>query len=117
VTARRDERIAKRIDAPDELHGEIAAGARVGAVVLLRDGRVVRRVPLLAGERVAGAGPLRRIASTLGISLTALVPLVIVSVVAALGIRIRRRRRARSQEARRTARARARDRQQHAGKP
>jgi len=117
VTARRDERIAKRIDAPDELHGEIAAGTRVGTVVLSRDGKVVRRVPLLAGEEVPGAGPLRRIASALGISLTALVLLVIVSIVAIAGIQIRRRRRARSQEARRRARARARDEREHAGQP
>jgi D-alanyl-D-alanine carboxypeptidase (penicillin-binding protein 5/6) len=117
VTARRDERIAKRIDAPDELHGEIAAGTRVGTVAVLRDGKVVRRVPLLAGEEVPGAGPLRRIASALGISLTALLLLVIVSVVAITGIQIRRRRRARFQEARRRARARAREQREHAGQP
>jgi len=117
VTARRDERIAKRIDVPDELHGEIAAGTRVGTVVVLRDGKVVRRAPLLAGEQVPGAGPLRRIASALGISLTALVLLVIVSVIAVTGIQIRRRRRARSQEARRRARTRARDRDEYASKP
>jgi len=117
VTARRDERIAKRIDAPDELHGEIAAGTRVGTVALLRDGKVVRRVPLLAGEEVPGAGPLRRIASALGISLTALLLLVIVSVVAITGIQIRRRRRARSQEARRRSRARAREQRERAGQP
>jgi D-alanyl-D-alanine carboxypeptidase (penicillin-binding protein 5/6) len=117
LTARRDERIVKRIDAPDELRGEIAAGTRVGAVAVLRDGKVVRRVPLLAGEEVPGAGPPRRIASALGISLTALVLLVIVSVVAITGIQIRRRRRARSQEARRRARARAREQREHAGQP
>lgn len=117
VTARRDQRIVERVDAPDELHGEIAAGTRVGTVAVLRDGKVVRRVPLLAGEEVPGAGPLRRVASTLGISLTALVLLVIVSIVAITGIQIRRRRRARSQEARRRARARAREQREHAGQP
>ncbi len=117
LTARRDQRIVKRVDAPDELHGEIAARTRVGSVVLLRDGKVVRRVALLTGEQVPGAGPLRRIASALGISLTALVLLVIVSIVAITGIQIRRRRRARSQEARRRARARAREQREHAGQP
>jgi len=117
VTARRDERIAKRIDAPGELRGEIAAGTRVGTVALLRDGEVVRRVPLLAGEEVPGAGPLRRIASALGISLTALLLLVIVSAVAITGIQIRRRRRARSQEARRRTRARAREQREQADRP
>jgi len=117
VTARRDQRIVKRIDAPNELHGEIAARTRVGSVAVLRDGKVVRRVPLLTGAEVPGAGPLRRIASALGISLTALVLLVIVSIVAITGIQIRRRRRARSQEARRRARARAREQREHAGQP
>ncbi len=117
ITARRDQRIVKRIDAPDELKGEIAAETRVGTVAVLRDGKVVRRVPLLTGEQVPGAGPLRRVASALGISLTALVLLVIVSIVAITGIQIRRRRRARSQEARRRARARAREQREHAGQP
>jgi serine-type D-Ala-D-Ala carboxypeptidase (penicillin-binding protein 5/6) len=119
VTARRDQRIAKRIDAPDELHGEIAAGTPVGTVAVLRDRKVVRRVPLLAGEPVPGAGPLRRIASALGISLTALVLLVIVSVTVTAGMQIGRRRRIRSQQLRRRERerARARDKQEPAGKP
>jgi serine-type D-Ala-D-Ala carboxypeptidase (penicillin-binding protein 5/6) len=117
VTARRDERIAKRIDAPDELRGEIPAGTRVGTVALLRDGEVVRRVSLLAGEEVPGAGPLRRIASALGIPLTALLLLVIVSVAAITGIQIRRRRRARSQEARRRTRARVREQREQADRP
>lgn len=117
VSARRDERIAKRVDAPGELRGEIAAGSRVGTVAVLRDGKVVRRVPLLAGEEVPGAGPLRRVASALGIPLTALVLLVIVSVVAITGIQIRRRRRARSQEARRRTRARTREQREQAGQP
>jgi len=117
VTARRDQRIAKRIDAPGELKGEIAAGTRVGTVAVLRDGEVVRRVPLLAGEQVPGAGPLRRIASALGISLTALVLLGIVSIVAIAGIELRRRRRARARQARRRERARTRDQQEPAGKP
>ncbi len=117
VTARRDQRITKRVDAPDELRGEIAAGARVGTVAILRDGKVVRRVPLLTAEEVPGAGPLRRLASALGIPLTALVLLVIVSAVAITGIQIRRRRRARSQEARRRTRARAREQREQAGQP
>lgn len=119
VTARRDQRIAKRIDAPAELHGEIDAGTRVGTVAVLRDGEVVRRVPLLAGERVPGAGLPRRIASALGISLTALVLLVIVSIAVAAGMQIRRRRRTRSQQQRRRERerARAREQQEPAGKP
>jgi D-alanyl-D-alanine carboxypeptidase (penicillin-binding protein 5/6) len=112
VTARRDQRIVERIDAPDELHGEIAAETRVGTVVVSRDGKVVRRVPLLVGEQVPGAGPLRRLASVLGISLTALVLAVIVSAAVAAGMEIRRRRRKRSRQARRRERERARARHQ-----
>ncbi len=117
VTARRDQRIVERIDAPAELHGEIAAGTRVGTVAVLRDGKVVRRAPLLAGEEVPGAGPLRRIASALGISLTALVLLGIVLLAAIAGIELRRRRRAGARQARRRERERARDPQAPVGKP
>jgi D-alanyl-D-alanine carboxypeptidase (penicillin-binding protein 5/6) len=120
VTARRDQRISERVAAPDELRGEIAAGTRVGAVAVLRDGKVVRRVPLLAGERVAGAGPLRRIAFALGGPLTALALLVIVSVTVTASMHVRRRRRRRSQQAarrRERERVRARDRQDPVAKP
>jgi serine-type D-Ala-D-Ala carboxypeptidase (penicillin-binding protein 5/6) len=92
VTARRDQRIVERVDAPAELEGELAAGTRVGTVAVLRDGEVVRRVALVTGERVPGAGPLRRIVSTLGAPLTALVLLVIVAGAVATGMQVRRRR-------------------------
>ncbi|HEX2070109.1 MAG TPA: D-alanyl-D-alanine carboxypeptidase family protein [Thermoleophilaceae bacterium] len=119
VTARRDQQIAERVDAPDELEGELAAGTRVGTVVVRRDGEVVRRVALVTAERVAGAGPLRRIAATLGAPLTALALLVIVSVTAVVGMQMRRRRRHRLEATRRRERerARTRDRQDPAGKP
>jgi D-alanyl-D-alanine carboxypeptidase (penicillin-binding protein 5/6) len=92
VTARRDQRISERVDAPDELEGELAAGTRVGTVAVSRDGEVVRRIPLLTAEPVPGAGPLRKIVSTLGVALTALLMLVIVSIVVAVGMQLRRRR-------------------------
>jgi serine-type D-Ala-D-Ala carboxypeptidase (penicillin-binding protein 5/6) len=117
VTARRDQRISERVDAPEELRGEIAAGTRVGSVAVLRDGKVVRRVPLLTGEAVPGAGVPRRIASALGVSLTALALLVIVALTAIAGIGLRRRHQARIRDARRRERARARERQDPAGKP
>jgi serine-type D-Ala-D-Ala carboxypeptidase (penicillin-binding protein 5/6) len=119
VTALRDERVGTRIDAPGELHGEIDEGVRVGTVAVSRDGKVVRRVPLVTGERVPGAGLPRKIAAVLGISLTALVLLVIVSSTAIVGMRVRRRRRTRIQEARRRTRQRAREsgEQEPAGNP
>lgn len=105
VLARGDQRVGTRLDAPDELAGELDAGARVGTVAVVRDGEVVRRVALLAAEPVPGAGVPRRIAATLGVSLTALVLLGIVSLTAIVGIRVRRGRRTRMRRARRRARA------------
>jgi len=119
VVARRDQRVTTRVDAPEELRGELDAGTKVGAVAVLRDGKVIRRVPLLTAERVPGAGLPRRVASSLGLSLTALVLLVIVSLAAIVGIRVRQRRRTRIQLERRRARERERARQgrEPAGKP
>jgi D-alanyl-D-alanine carboxypeptidase (penicillin-binding protein 5/6) len=119
ILARRDKRLRTRTDAPAELHGDLEAGSRVGTVAVVLDGEVVRRVPLLTAEPVPGAGLPRRIAATLGISLTALAILVIVSISAIVGMRVRRRRRARTQQARRRARERerARQREEPAGKP
>ena len=91
VTARRDQEISERVSAPDELEGDLAAGTRVGTVAVSRDGEVVRRVPLLTVEPVPGAGPLRRIASSLGGALTMLLLLVIVSIAVAAGMQLRRR--------------------------
>ncbi|MEX1141973.1 MAG: D-alanyl-D-alanine carboxypeptidase family protein [Thermoleophilaceae bacterium] len=115
VLARRDQRVTRRVHAPDELEGELAAGARVGSVAVVRDGAVVRRVALVTAEPVPGAGLPRRIASALGLSLTALAMLCIVSLGAIVGTRARRRRRARTQLARR--RARAREARNPAGEP
>lgn len=116
ILVRRGERVRTRVDAPEELEGEIDAGTRVGAVTVLRGGEVARRVPLLTGEQVPGAGLPRRIASALGISLTALVILVIVSLTAIAGMRVRRKRRTRIQQARRRTRERARRREEPAGR-
>jgi serine-type D-Ala-D-Ala carboxypeptidase (penicillin-binding protein 5/6) len=91
VTARRDQEISERVSAPDELEGDLAAGTRVGTVAVSRDGEVVRKVPLLTAEPVPGAGPLRRIASSLGAALTLLLLLVIVSIAVAAGMQLRRR--------------------------
>jgi serine-type D-Ala-D-Ala carboxypeptidase (penicillin-binding protein 5/6) len=117
VVARSDQRVTRRIDAPDELRGELGAGTRVGTVAVLRDGDVVRRVPLLTAEAVPGAGLPRRIASALGISLTLLVLLIIVCSSVIVGMRIRQRSRSRAQQARIQARERARRERQAADSP
>jgi len=96
VTARRDQEIVERVRAPEELDGELAAGTRVGTVTVLRDGERVRRVALLTGADVPGAGPLRQLTHALGFPLTALALLVIVSAVGITGITFGRRRRRRT---------------------
>ncbi len=60
VLARRGERVRTRVDAPDEL-GETPAGRRVGTIAVLREGKVIDRVPLVTAAEVPGTGPLRRL--------------------------------------------------------
>lgn len=103
VTARRDQEIAERLRAPAELEGELAAGTRVGTVTVLRDGEPVRRVALLTGAEVPGAGPLRQLTHALGFGLTALAALVIVSVAGITGMAFGRRSRRRTRRERRRA--------------
>lgn len=108
LTARRGERVRRRVNAPDELVGELAAGTRVGTVTVLRGREVVARVPLVTAAAVPGAGPLRVIGDELGPLLTALLMLVVLVLAAAGVVRIRSRRRARQLAERRRERARAR---------
>jgi len=95
VVARRDQKVTTRLDVPEELEGELAAGETVGGVEVLRDGEVVRRVALVTAERVPGAGLPRRVAATLGLPLTALALLGMVGLGAVAGMRIRMRPRRR----------------------
>lgn len=97
VTVRRGQRLGRRVDAPEELDGPLPAGARVGTVTLLRDGRPVRRVALVTASEVPGAGPLRVVVSSLGLPLTLLaaVSILIAGLVGArrLGLHPRGARR------------------------
>ncbi|NLT06744.1 MAG: D-alanyl-D-alanine carboxypeptidase [Solirubrobacterales bacterium] len=106
VTARRDQEIVERLRAPEELEGELAAGTRVGTVTVLRDGERVRRVALLTGTEVPGAGPLRQLTHALGFPLTALAALVIVSAAGITGMTVGRRRHRRRRRERRRPRGR-----------
>ena len=103
VLARRGERIDERVTVPESLQGELAAGTRVGRVAVLRDRRVVARVPLVTAAEVPGAGPLRVVVDELGITLILLILVVIVSAAAVAGTRVRARRRARVRADRRQA--------------
>ncbi|MGI8946020.1 MAG: D-alanyl-D-alanine carboxypeptidase family protein [Thermoleophilaceae bacterium] len=107
VVARRGVRVVRRVDAPDELAGELPAGARVGRVTVVRGKRTVARVPLVTAAEVPGAGALRIVVADLGLPLTLLLLAVIVSVGVLAAGRLQSRRRARDRAQERRARARA----------
>jgi D-alanyl-D-alanine carboxypeptidase (penicillin-binding protein 5/6) len=88
LSVRKGERITRRVKAPEELAGPLPAGRRVGSVTVFEDGHPVRKVALVTGAEVQGAGALRKFASVLGVPLTLLALLVIVVVGAML---VRRR--------------------------
>jgi D-alanyl-D-alanine carboxypeptidase (penicillin-binding protein 5/6) len=93
LTIRDGERLRRRVNAPDEVEGPLAAGARVGTVTVLLDGRPVRRVALVTAEEVPEAGTLRVLLSWLGVPLTLILVLAIlvaaVLAVLKLSVRIR----------------------------
>jgi D-alanyl-D-alanine carboxypeptidase (penicillin-binding protein 5/6) len=86
LTLRKGQRLRRRVRAPKEIEGPLPAGKRVGSVALLRDRKVVRRVSLVTDRAAPGAGPLRAIASTLGLPLTLLLLLAML-IGMALGVR------------------------------
>ena len=81
--------MTRRVAAPDELDGPLAAGARVGSVSVLVDGRVVRRVALVTASDVPGAGTVRVVLSALGVPLTLLLLVGILLAVGLTALRIR----------------------------
>jgi serine-type D-Ala-D-Ala carboxypeptidase (penicillin-binding protein 5/6) len=91
LTVRDGQHLRRRVSAPDELEGPLDAGARVGSVTVLVDGRPVRRVALVTAADVPGAGTLRVLLSYVGVPLTILLVLAILLalVLAALRLRIR----------------------------
>jgi D-alanyl-D-alanine carboxypeptidase (penicillin-binding protein 5/6) len=93
VLLRDGERLARRVQAPEELEGPLPAGARVGSVTVLVDGRPVRRTALVTADEVPGAGTLRNLTSVLGVPLTLLGGLAILVAALLAIIRIRARRR------------------------
>ena len=87
LTIRQGQRIRRRSNAPDEVKGPLSAGARVGTVTVLLDGKPVRRVALVTAEEVPGAGTLRVLLSWLGLPLTVL--LFVAILVAAVLVFLR----------------------------
>jgi D-alanyl-D-alanine carboxypeptidase (penicillin-binding protein 5/6) len=91
LTRRDDERVRRRIRAPEELEGPIDAGARVGSVTVFVDGERVRTIALVTTVDVPAAGTLRVITSVLGVPLTVVLVLAIL-LGAVLVVALRRRR-------------------------
>ena len=91
VLIRDGERIKRRVRAPDEVEGPLAAGERVGSVTVLVDGRPVRRRALVTADDVPGAGTLTVLTSVVGVPLTMLAALAILIAAVVALIRIRAR--------------------------
>jgi serine-type D-Ala-D-Ala carboxypeptidase (penicillin-binding protein 5/6) len=91
VTVREGQRLRRRVNAPDELEGPLAAGERIGSVTVVVDGRPVRRVALVTAAEVPGAGTLRRVVSELGVPVIVLiaVALLVAVILAILRVSIR----------------------------
>jgi D-alanyl-D-alanine carboxypeptidase (penicillin-binding protein 5/6) len=104
LVTRRGQKVTTRVDAPDTVEGELAAGEQVGSIAVLRGGRLVRRVDLVTAAEVPGAGPLRVIVDELGI----LVLLVALGAGVGASVLAGRARTRRRREAERAARRRAR---------
>ena len=95
VSARRGERVRRRVDAPDEVEGPLHKGARVGSIAVVYRGRVVRTVPLVTASAVPGAAFLRRATSPLGGPLAALAFVGLAGATVLVGLRVRQTRAAR----------------------
>jgi serine-type D-Ala-D-Ala carboxypeptidase (penicillin-binding protein 5/6) len=91
LTVRNGQRLRRRVNAPEELKGPLAAGERVGSVTVLVDGRPVRRVALVTASEVPEAGTLRVLVSVLGVPLTLLIAvgILVAAILAILRLRIR----------------------------
>lgn len=93
LTARRDQRVSRRVSAPRQLTGPLPAGTRVGSVRVLLAGRTVRRSALLTAVAVPEPPLVDRLLTGAVARLTWLVPLAMVLGTMLLGLRIRGRRR------------------------
>ena len=93
LTLRSGQRLERKISVPSEIEGPMPAGRRVGFVAVVRDGQVVRRVPLVTARAVAGPGALTRAFDSIGLPLLVLLALgtLIAVVLAAQRLRGRLR--------------------------
>jgi D-alanyl-D-alanine carboxypeptidase (penicillin-binding protein 5/6) len=98
-TARRGERVTRRVQAPDELSGPIARGTRVGTVQVVYRGKVVQSVPLVTASAVQGAGFLRKATGSFGGPLPTLALIAFLGAAATLALRVRSTRVMRGEKA------------------
>jgi D-alanyl-D-alanine carboxypeptidase (penicillin-binding protein 5/6) len=89
LTLRDGEEVRRRVHAPEELEGPLAAGERVGSVTVLVDGEPRRRIALVTAAAVPEAGTLRVLLSEFGVPLTVLAVLAILLGAALLARRLR----------------------------
>jgi len=61
VSARADEHLDVQVDAPDEVEGPIAKGARIGSATVTIDGASVATIPLVAARAVSKASAVQRL--------------------------------------------------------
>jgi D-alanyl-D-alanine carboxypeptidase (penicillin-binding protein 5/6) len=105
TVVRRGERLRVRlVGVPAEIDGPLAAGARVGTVVVSRRGRAVGRAPLVTTRAVAAASLTDRVGSFFGNGLTLLLVAVLAGSTLQLALmrrRATRRRRAKARRGRR----------------
>ena len=93
LSARRGRPVRRRVDAPKELEGPLAAGERVGSIQVVYGGRVVRTVPLVTATDVAGAGFVRKATSGIGGTAAAIALLAVLGgggLLLLLRVRLRR---------------------------
>jgi hypothetical protein len=80
------------VTAPSEVKGPLAAGDQVGTVDVLVRGRVVRSVPLVTAERVAGAGFVRKATAAIGGAPVAVALILLIVAVVLFTLRKRAQR-------------------------
>lgn len=88
LTVRRGEGVTRRVKAPSEVEGPLAAGTEVGELEVVQGERVVRTVPLVTASSVEGAGILRRALASVGGPLTAVALLALIGAAGWLALRV-----------------------------
>jgi D-alanyl-D-alanine carboxypeptidase (penicillin-binding protein 5/6) len=89
VAVRADEQVATEVEAPDEVEGPIARGARLGSVTVTVDGREVDSVPLVAARSAAASTTLEKLRARVPIAAAVAALAFVVILIGALLLRRR----------------------------